>query len=57
MSISNIVMLKNAGAKNLYMATCPPTLVNPSVFDTLKNQYNIKETIKAADDLRKIREK
>ena len=34
MSISNIIMLKNAGAKNLYMATCPPTLVNPSVFET-----------------------
>ncbi len=57
MSISNIIMLKNAGAKNLYMATCPPTLVNPSVFETLKNEYSIQETTNVAEDLIKIRKK
>lgn len=57
MSISNIVMLKNFEAKNIYMATCPPTLVNPSVFDTLKREYNINETTEPMEDLRKIRQK
>lgn len=57
MSISNIVMLKNSNAKNIYMATCPPTLINPSVFETLKQEYNINETTSPVEDLRKIRQK
>jgi len=57
MTISGIVMLKSAGAKNIFMAECPPTLINPSVFDTFKKEYEITETTSADADIIKIREK
>lgn len=55
MTISNIVMLKHVKAKNIYMATCPPMLVNPSVFDTFRNEYSINLTDTPHNDLEKIR--
>lgn len=57
MSISNIILLKNNNAQNVYMATCSPTLVNPSVFSTLKKEYKINETTTPENDLYKIRQK
>ncbi len=57
MSISNIILLKNNNAPNVYMASCSPTLVNPSVFTTLKKEYNIFETTTPVNDLKKIRQK
>lgn len=57
MSISNIILLKNNNAPNVYMASCSPTLVNPSVFTTLKNEYKINETTTPENDLYKIRQK
>lgn len=57
MTISNIIMLKTLNAKNIYMATCPPTLVNPSTFDTFHSEYNIKITSTPLKDLEEIRKK
>lgn len=56
MTISNIVMLKSLDAKNIYMATCPPTLVNPSVFDTFRTEYKINVTSSADKDITNIRQ-
>lgn len=56
MTISNIVMLKSLNAKNIFMAQCPPTLVNPSVFETFKNLYNINTTESPVKDLKKIKD-
>ncbi len=55
MTISSIVTLKDNNAKNIYMAKCPPTLVNPSVYETLIKKYNIHTTSSADKDLQKIR--
>lgn len=55
MTISNIVKLKNVGVKNIYMAKCSPTLVNPSVFDTFSKKYDIKITSDVIHDLSEIR--
>lgn len=55
MTISSIVLLKNIGAKHLYMAQCPPTIINPAVFETFKNEYNIENTTTAKNDLSNIR--
>ena len=42
-SLSNIVNLKNNGAKNIHMSDCPPLVINPSVLKAFINLYNIQE--------------
>lgn len=56
MTISNIITLKRHQAQNIYMADCPPTFLNPSVFTTLKKEYNIKTTTTPEHDIKLIRE-
>ncbi|MCM1338162.1 MAG: hypothetical protein NC191_00645 [Muribaculaceae bacterium] len=55
MTVSSIINLASSGARNIYMAKCSPTLVNPSVFETFRQQYSIKVLDKAVSDLSKIR--
>ncbi len=55
MSISSIIMLKDMLVKNIYMAECAPTLVNPSVYNTLSRRYKITTTTTAGEDLIKMR--
>lgn len=55
MTISNIIALKKERVKNIYIAKCPPTQVNPSVLETFKNKYKVKITTNAIDDLKNIR--
>lgn len=55
-AISNIIMLKNLNAKNIFMAECSPTLINPSVFETLKSEYNINITDNPPNDIKKIKD-
>lgn len=55
MTISSIVMLSSLGAKKIYMAQCPPTLVNPSVYETFNKTFNINTTTTVKEDLQKIR--
>lgn len=57
MSISNIITLKEYNAQNVYIAQCPPTLINPSVLDTFRKKYNINITTDAKTDLKSIRNK
>ena len=55
MTISSIVTLSSLEAKNIYMAQCPPTLVNPSVYETFNKTFKINTTTTAKEDLQKIR--
>lgn len=56
-TISNIIMLKSLNSKNIYMSDCPPTQINPNVFQTFRNEYQINITTEAEENLRKIRQK
>lgn len=55
MTISSIVTLSHLKAKNIYMSQCPPTLVNPSVYETFNNEFHINTTSTVKEDLQKIR--
>ncbi len=55
MTISSIISLKNKGAKNLYLAQCPPTIINPTVQDTFNKYYSIEKSTTVQKDLEKIR--
>ena len=55
MTISSIITLKAYNATNLYLAKCPPTLINPSVHKTLSQTFGIKTTTNAIKDLELIR--
>lgn len=55
MTISSIVTLSSLEAKNIYMAQCPPTLVNPSVYETFNKTFKINTTTTAKEDLQRIR--
>lgn len=57
MSISNLILLNSLKAKNLYINACSPIQINPSVFETLKKEYNINEITTPTKDLDKIRQK
>ncbi len=57
MILSNIITLKEHNVKNLYMSDCTPTFINPSVFKTFQDKYNIQITTNAMNDIEKIRNK
>lgn len=57
LTISNIITLNSMNAKNIYMADCSPTLLNPSIFSTFRKIYNVSLTDETFRDLAKIREK
>lgn len=57
LTISNIITLNSMEAKNIYMADCSPTLLNPSIFTTFRKIYNVNLTEDAFRDLDKIRKK
>ena len=54
-SISGIIKLKNIGASNIYMSSCSPRIVSPSVFQILKKHYHINVFTGAIADLMQIR--
>ena len=53
-SISNMIGLKHRGAKNIFLAKCPPNSMNPSVLKTLQEDFLIQLTTDAASDLKRI---
>ncbi|MGN0030337.1 MAG: hypothetical protein ACI37Q_00105 [Candidatus Gastranaerophilaceae bacterium] len=55
MSISSIILLKNLGAKNIYMTQCLPTIISPNVFESFKKTYEIFNTTTPVNDLSNIR--
>lgn len=56
-SISGVINLKNAGVNNIYIASCSPLVINPSVFETFKTFYGINVSSNPLNDLKQIRNK
>ena len=54
-SISGVIKLKNIGVNNIYIASCSPKVINPSVFATFKNKYNIIVSSNPLNDLKQMR--
>ncbi len=50
-SLSNIITLKNKGAKNIFISECPPLIINPSVLKAFNKLLNIKSITNPQDDL------
>lgn len=44
-SLSNIINLKNRGAKNIYLSNCPPMVINPAVLNVFRKMYDIKTLV------------
>jgi len=55
MTISSLVMLKAMEAQSIYMCPCPPYIMNPSVFELLKDKFGVKETSSPKQDIARIR--
>ncbi len=56
-NISEILWLKELGAKNVYMASCSPNIFKPNVFSAFLKEYDIHLTTDAISDLYEIRHK
>lgn len=52
-SLSNIVSLKNNGAKNIFLSDCPPLVINPAVLKAFTKLYDINEITTPKEDLKK----
>ena len=53
-TISMMVNLKQKGVKNIYLANCPPTVINPAVMASFMNLYTILPITDAKSDLENI---
>lgn len=53
-SLSNIIYLKNSGAKNLFLSDCPPLIINPAVLKGFNKLYGIREITTPKDDLKNL---
>lgn len=56
-SISNMIGLKQHGAKNIFLTKCPPNAMNPSILKTLEEDYGIYLTSNPKDDLARLTKK
>lgn len=55
MSISNIITIKNSGAKNVYLYKCSPNEINPSLLKGLSSIFKLNFYSNVIEDLNKIR--
>lgn len=53
-TLSNIINLKDRGAKNIFLSECPPTIVNPTVLKEFTKIFKIHNTTTARADLEAI---
>ena len=53
-SLSNMINLKNKGAKDIFLSDCPPLVINPAVLRAFTKLYNINEITTPKEDLKKI---
>jgi len=54
-SLSNIINLKNNGAKDIFLSDCPPLVINPAVLKAFTKLYNINEITTPKEDLDKLK--
>lgn len=52
-TISNVLNLKSMGIRDIYMCKCPPTLVNPTLIEALKDIFNIKDFSTPEEDIKR----
>ncbi len=50
-AISNMLNLKELGAKNIFLSHCSPISINPVIVDAMKDIYNIKSITMPKEDL------
>ncbi len=51
-TLSQIFNLKHLGIKNIFLGTCCPNIMNPVLFDGLKNLFGIKEISSSKTDIK-----
>ncbi|MCI1273749.1 MAG: hypothetical protein LKG27_04865 [Clostridiaceae bacterium] len=56
-SMTTIIYLKSMGAKNIYFANCPSTMINPTVLKIFKQTYNLLDMTLPESDLKNINKK
>lgn len=54
-SISTVIRLSELGYTNIHIASCFPTVINPSAFDIFIKKYDLRKLNNALDDLKTIR--
>lgn len=54
-SLSNIINLKNNGAKDIFLSDCPPLVINPAVLKAFTKLYNINEITTPKEDLETLK--
>ncbi len=54
-SVSNIINLKNRGAKRIFLSDCPPVVINPTVLKAFSDIYGIKSITNPDDDFNEIK--
>ncbi len=50
-SLSNIINLKNMGAKNIFLSDCPPLVINPAILHAFTKLFEINKISNPKDDL------
>lgn len=50
-TVATIFSLKKLGVKNIYMSKCQPNLANPSLIETMKNKFGVKEFFDPKEDI------
>lgn len=54
-SVSSVIKFKIIGVNNIFLSSCSPQIINPSVFETFKTHYGIKVSSNPLYDLKQIR--
>ena len=50
-SLSNIINLKNMGAKNIFLSDCPPLVINPAILHAFTKLFEINKISNPIDEL------
>lgn len=50
-SLSNIINLKNKGAKHIFLSDCPPLVINPAVLRAFSNLFKINQISEPEKDI------
>ncbi len=53
-SLSNIINLKNKGAKNIFLSDCSPLVINPAILNAFAKLFDINKITNPKDDLAKL---
>lgn len=53
-SLSNIINLKNKGAKHIFLSDCPPLVINPAVLREFTKLFGVKHINNPKDDISNI---